>query len=287
MPEAPPREELRRQVPFQLVRAEDGGDGRTLEGYAAVFDSVTVIDSWEGRFEEVIERGAFRKTLSERVPVLQFEHGRHPLIGSIPLGAFRSLREDDKGLHVNARLTDNWLIQPVRDAISDGGVSGMSFRFSVVREEWRDKDGKKISSDAELAELLWAPGDRGPLRRHLKEVKVAELGPVVFPAYDSTTVGVRSRPLVDALADEETRKDFARAMFMQDAHDAEDAAPPPQGAPADPAEEDRTTGTPPTTDGHLSAPPTPADSRALLREEVRLLREHVRTIKKEDSRHGG
>jgi hypothetical protein len=58
----------------------------------------------------------------------------------------------------------------------------MSFRFTVVKEEWRDKRGKLVTGD-ELLELLYRPGDRGPLKRTLKEVKVPELGPVVWPAY--------------------------------------------------------------------------------------------------------
>ena len=166
-----PTEGLIRSVDFELERA-DGGDGLTLEGYAAVFDSPTRIDSWEGQFDEVIQRGAFKKTLRERTPVLQFDHGQHPLIGSIPLGTIQSAREDDAGLYVKARLTDNWLVQPVRDAIRDGAVNGMSFRFSVVKDAWTER-GKNV-----------------PLRT-LLEVKAPELGPVVFPAYRDTSVGVR------------------------------------------------------------------------------------------------
>jgi hypothetical protein len=82
-------------------------------------------------------------------------------------------------------------VQPFRDAIRDGGVEGMSFRFSVVRDEWVDKDGKKLRDD-ELMDLMWnGAGDRGPLRRTLREVKSSEAGPVVWPAYDDTAVGVR------------------------------------------------------------------------------------------------
>lgn len=167
-----PTEGLIRSVDFDLVRA-DGGDGLTMEGYAAIFDSPTRIDSWEGKFDEVIQRGAFKKTLRERTPVLQFDHGQHPLIGSIPLGTIQSAREDTQGLYVKARLTDNWLVQPVRDAIRDGAVNGMSFRFSVVKDAWTER-GKNV-----------------PLRT-LLEVKAPELGPVVFPAYADTSVGVRS-----------------------------------------------------------------------------------------------
>ena len=128
------RDNLTRSVPFRLERATEDGDGLTLEGYGAVFDTPTRIDSWEGAFDEVIARGAFAKTLQERTPVIQFDHGHHPLVGSIPIGSPEILREDAQGLYVKARLHDNWLIQPVRDAIASGSIDGMSFRFSVVKE---------------------------------------------------------------------------------------------------------------------------------------------------------
>ena len=54
----------------------ESGDGHTLEGYAAVFDSPTRINSWEGEFDEQIARGAFNRTLNARKPVVQFDHGQ-------------------------------------------------------------------------------------------------------------------------------------------------------------------------------------------------------------------
>ncbi len=182
--------DLRRSLEFRLTDNPDG-DGLTLEGYAAVFDQDTRIDSWEGMFIENIRSGAFKRSIKSRTPVLQFEHGRHPLIGSLPIGSIEQLNEDDQGLFVRARLANNWLTEPVRDAIANESVNGMSFRFEIVREEWIDKQGKRLSDPAEIQRLLWEPGDRGPLTRSLLEVRLFELGPVVFPAYDGTSVGVR------------------------------------------------------------------------------------------------
>lgn len=170
----------------------DPGDGRTLEGYAAVFDTPTRIQSWEGEFDEDIARGAFRKTLRSSTPVLQFDHGRDPRTGTVPIGAIDELTEDDTGLFVRARLFDNPVVEPIRQAIAGKAINGMSFRFQVAREQWYDNAGVKVKGE-ELSRLLWEPGERGPLRRQILEVDpLHELGPVVFPAYDSTTVGVRS-----------------------------------------------------------------------------------------------
>jgi HK97 family phage prohead protease len=104
-----------------------------------------------------------------------FEHGRHPLIGTMPLGKITGAREDGTGLWIEARLTDNWLISPVRDAVANGALDGMSFRFTVDDggEMWEDRSG-----DVPL--------------RSLTSLNVPELGPVVFPAYEPTTASVRS-----------------------------------------------------------------------------------------------
>jgi HK97 family phage prohead protease len=164
--------EFERSVPFEMAQTSDG---LTLEGYAAVFDKAARIRDQEGEFDEVIKPGAFRESLRERTPVLMFEHGKHPLIGSMPLGVLRHVEEDSRGLHIEARLSDNWLIQPVREAIRDGGVRGMSFRLVVPEggDRWTRR-----SRDVELREVM--------------RINTRELGPVVFPAYQLTTAHVRS-----------------------------------------------------------------------------------------------
>ena len=189
------RETLERSVSFEIRAAEGDSDGLTLTGYAATFDNTTRIDNWEGTFDEKIARGAFKRSINARTPVLQFEHGRHPLLGSMPLGTITKLREDDHGLYVEARLADNWLIQPVRDAIASGAIDGMSFRFQVIKESWSDASAVPV--------------------RTLEEVKLMELGPVVFPAYESTTVGVRSASL-DELFElpSDDRQAIARALVL-------------------------------------------------------------------------
>lgn len=216
-PKAPVLDDLCREVSFELRAATDGaeGDGNTLDGYGAVFASPTRINSWEGIFDEEIARGAFKKSLAERTPVLQFDHGRHPMVGSIPLGYFETLAEDDRGLHVVAPLHDNWLVQPVRDAIKSKAIPGMSFRFSVVKEEWRTAAGELLTDDSEISRLLWAATEDAPstiLKRTLREVKLYEVGPVVFPAYTDTSVGVRSRELATLLSDPQVRAELACAL---------------------------------------------------------------------------
>lgn len=208
--------DITRSMPFTLSRddTQDEGDGLTLDGYAAIWNTPTLIDSWEGCFTESIRQGAFKKTLRETTPVMQFDHGHHPMIGSIPIGVYSELNEDDQGLHVVGRLSDNWLIEPVRSAIADEAISGMSFRFVVVRDIWTDSAGKQIAP-ADLDMLLWNPGDRGPLNRELVEVKMPECGPVVFPAYAETSVGVRARSVAHLIERDGEMRREVRATLVR------------------------------------------------------------------------
>ena len=163
-----------------LVRSFDfesraQGDGRTLEGYAAVFNQPTRIAAFGGDFDEVILPGAFKRSLEARTPVLQFEHGRDPRVGAVPIGSVQDIREDKQGLFVRANLYDNQVVEPVRQAIAGGSIRGMSFRFSIPKggDTWISRDG-----EIDL--------------REIHDTDTAEIGPVVHPAYDTTTVSVRS-----------------------------------------------------------------------------------------------
>lgn len=177
-----------REITFHITDTRDAanGDGLTFDGYAAVFDQPTEINSsLEGHFLETIKPGAFKKTLREKTPVLMFDHGNHPVMGTMPIGSITRATEDHRGLRIQARLHDNWLTEPIRDAIRSGAVSGMSFRFAAVAESWIQP---KKSTDLP--------------QRELREVKVPELGPVVFPAYSGTSASVRSA--INAIAQDDT-----------------------------------------------------------------------------------
>ena len=190
-----PKNNVCRAASFEM-RAVDG-DGFTLEGYGAVFDQPTRIDSWEGRFDEIIARGAFTTSLHNFTPVLQFDHGRDVATGSVPIGAIEAIGEDSHGLHVRARLHDNARVEPIRQAIASGAIDGMSFRFQVTREDW-DENGDV------------------PLRT-IREISLHEVGPVCFPAYSATSVSVRSL-LADLDGDDRARLvDSLRTEILSDA----------------------------------------------------------------------
>lgn len=175
-----PREDLIRMTELGAAQMRMADDGNTLVGYAAMFNQPTIIDSWEGRFTEVIAPGAFSKTIAERgsqIKVL-FNHGFDPSIGDKPLGKPSVIREDSMGLWVEVPLDDTSYNKDLKASLRSGALDGQSFRFSVVKDEYTPGDDMQI--------------------RTLKEVRLFELGPVTFPAYEATTAGVRARPAYEA-----------------------------------------------------------------------------------------
>lgn len=190
-----PRGPVTRSVEFRAAEPTEGGDGRTLDGYAAVFNEPTRIQSWEGDFNESIAPGAFAKTLREKSPIIQFDHGHDARTGSVPIAKLISAKEDKAGLHVQARMFDNPVVEPIRQAIEGGAINGMSFRFEPMRDTWTDAKGADVHPE-ELKDLLYggraADQDRLPLNRVIREVRLHEMGPVVNPAYAGTSVGVRT-----------------------------------------------------------------------------------------------
>jgi len=209
---------ITRSVEFRAAPKDDNeeNDGRTLEGYAAVFNQDTEINSWEGKFTERIAPGAFKKTLRERKPIMQFNHGRDVRTGAVPIGKFTDIREDDHGLRVTGRLFDNDVVEPIRQAIEGDAVPGMSFSFQVVRDEWRDEKGKVLRGEA-LRKRLW--DGTGGLSRTIKEVRLFEAGPVITPAYAGTSVGVRD---ASEASDDLREEIFAQYEKTAQAADVED-----------------------------------------------------------------
>lgn len=144
------------------------GDGRTLDGYAVVFDAAYLVEDHQGDFMEVIKRGTFADSLKVRWPIAQFDHGQS-FLGSMPIARYDTVTEDSHGLRVIGPVADSWLTQPVVDAIKDGRVSGMSIRFRVNRETWSADYRNRTITGAELFEA----------------------GVVVSPASPTTSVGIR------------------------------------------------------------------------------------------------
>ena len=146
------------------VRAE--GDGNTLIGYAAIFDS----PSEPMPFTEFVKRGAFSKTLNDGAYVrLLIDHEGVPLARS--KSGTLSLEEYDRGLRVEADLDPtNPDAARIISAIKRGDLNQMSFAFRTIKDNWSD--------------------DRSV--RELKEVQLFDVSVVTFPAYEETVAELRN-----------------------------------------------------------------------------------------------
>jgi uncharacterized protein len=108
--------------------------GNTLYGYAAVFDQPWNAAMTElNGYEERIARGAFRLALeavrqgAADIPLL-WGHDRNQVLATTRAGTLK-LREDGKGLRVEAQLPNTQLGRDVKEMIGRGDVAGMSFGF--------------------------------------------------------------------------------------------------------------------------------------------------------------
>ena len=181
--------------------ADTDPDARTMVGYPVVYDAWTEIESfWEGTFLERIDPAAANKTIADKgsriVPF--FDHGFDPEIGYKPIGTTLSLTPDEEGLWAEAALLRADIYQPV-DAIVElirtGGLFGQSFRFRVLHDEWMDEpDPSEVNP-------------RGIPERTIREMEMFEYGPVTWPAYSATTVGLRDSG-GDLMEPVRTRQEF-------------------------------------------------------------------------------
>jgi HK97 family phage prohead protease len=102
--------------------------GRTVKGYAAVYDTPWkdgLIES--AGYVEEIARGAFRKALAraENIPLL-WQHEPRDLLATTKAGTLR-LKEDGRGLAFEADLPENTLGDYVLSMVESGDVGGMSY----------------------------------------------------------------------------------------------------------------------------------------------------------------
>lgn len=161
------------------LRAVDGSNGMTFEGYAAVFNSAS--NPIGGRFTEYVAPGAFKRSLQARNDIkLLWNHDTGQVLGSTRAGTLQ-LVEDSNGLKAIAQLPDTQLGRDTATLLKRGDVANMSFGFSVP------VGGDSWSGDGQT--------------RTLNSVRLHEVSIVAFPAYDASTASVRSGISEDKLAE--------------------------------------------------------------------------------------
>lgn len=159
-----------RSVAFTDV--DTSADGSTFTGYAAVFDTVTDL----GEHTESINRGAFRKSIvsSGNIPMLYDHNPGLPPLATTGGGTLK-LKEDGKGLLVEANLAKHFVGDAVREMVRRGDIKGMSFGFIA--------GGGNSKIEARGAKLH---------RTLIGFKKLLDVSPTWDPAYQSTSVELRS-----------------------------------------------------------------------------------------------
>lgn len=163
--------------PFQVKDADDTG---TFSGLASVYGNVDLGG-------DVVERGAFSKTLSENptVPVL-WQHDSREVIGS---GVLRNTRE---GLAIDATLDmEDPVAQKAYRKLKKGYMKGLSIGFDTMEDEVKNNI------------------------RHLKEIKLWEVSVVTFPMQLGAMVNSVKRMVQSHKDDFRTELDAAQTWANQ------------------------------------------------------------------------
>ncbi|QFT31807.1 Caudovirus prohead protease [Labrenzia sp. THAF82] len=179
-----PETETRCVVRAVESRADDDGK-MTVAGYAAVFNEEADIGGW---FIETVAPGAFDRSIKEHDVRAFFDHDMGRVLGRKSSSTLR-LEEDSKGLSVEIDLPDTSDGRDVKTLIERGDISGMSFGFRVTKQEW-DETGE-------------VP------KRTILDVDLFEVSIVSMPAYDGTSVAMRS---LEAARSERKQQNFSAAQ---------------------------------------------------------------------------
>lgn len=164
--------ELRRVNVREMRVKQDEGGKAMLFGHAAVFGTETVI--WD--FVEKIEPGAFAETIQiDDIRCLK-NHNDDFVLGRSKPGADNNtlrLAEDETGLAFEVDPPDIGWANDLLVSIERGDVTGCSFGFYVLDDDWHYNA-------------------QGTLVRTIKKAQVFEVSVgVTFPAYETTDVAVK------------------------------------------------------------------------------------------------
>ncbi len=168
------------------VRAAGDEGARRFDGHGAVFNTRTAIgDPLKYGFYKEVDPGAFTKTLAEGDARFLIDHQSSLIVARVSAGDL-NLTVDDVGLHVDAGLDAD--LSYVRDLIVNldkRRITGMSFGFYVVRDDWQTEQQQFTDDSGQTVEV-------GVEVRRLIEVRLLEVSAVTFPAYEETDAAARS-----------------------------------------------------------------------------------------------
>lgn len=167
------------------LRTKEGAKMPGLRGYTAVFNSRSEPLGFFEDFIEFIAPGAFAKTIVESDIRALFNHDANFIFGrSRGNGATNTLvlSEDTEGLEFEVdELPNSTTGRDLAENVERGDVDGCSFGFRTIKDSW---NYEVSTEDRENGIEAY---------RTLEEVRLFDVGPVVYPAYPETTAEIRSK----------------------------------------------------------------------------------------------
>lgn len=164
----------------------DGDTPKVITGYGAVFynanDPGTEYRLWTDYFERIMP-GAFDRALREDDVRSMFNHDSNQLLGRRANKPNDTLRisVDNVGLRYEVDVDPNDPThQSLIPKLRAGKVDGASFMFEVTDRNWREEQRGEGDNQRTVTIM------------EITAVRLWELGPVVFPAYESATSEARA-----------------------------------------------------------------------------------------------
>jgi len=116
------------------IEVRQEGEGTTVVGYAAVFNSITDL----GSFREQIAPEAFTRVLEESPDtVALLNHDTNLVLGRTTSGTLK-LSVDEVGLRYELQLGNQSYARDLAESMRRGDISKSSFAFTIERESWQE-----------------------------------------------------------------------------------------------------------------------------------------------------
>ncbi len=146
------------RVEFRMHDAQMTSEGdMVVAGYVNETEQLSHELGLTKRFKEKISKGAFKRAIQNSKRDIDFlaEHDSSVVLASTKNDTL-TLREDDKGLFMEARVINTSAGRDWYEMISSGLITNMSFGFKSVQDEWRSVGEnlfERTISDLELFEV--------------------------------------------------------------------------------------------------------------------------------------
>jgi len=164
-------------TPAKVEFKADGTVG-AIYGYPIVYNK----DSEDMGFIERIAPGAAKKAL-KRSDIRGLKNHDPSLIFGRQ-GVNLKFTEDENGLKYEATPINTRNFREVAEEVGLGLLTGQSFGFTILADEWKDLDTDK------------------PKRTITEIGQIYDVGPVTYPAYQDTSVALRSMEQAKAKAED-------------------------------------------------------------------------------------